>query len=127
MLESFLRSEMVQGWLISICFVLIGIILSSLFRKIDKYVKGTPNKVDDAIFNFLVNDIFLKVEKNKIDEFGAKNGVNLKNLNKLTQAINIFKICYKEETGLNADEKLINKAKAIWSELAVKNTVKKGE
>lgn len=113
-LKNFIKSEM----FIYLVFIIIGFIFSISIQKIKAYIEKTPNKIDDAIFNFLVNDIFLKVEKQKLDEIAKKYNINFKNLDKATQAIEIFKLCYKEQTGKNANDSILSQAKAVWSELA---------
>lgn len=113
-LKNFIKSEMFMY----LVFIIIGFIFSISIQKIKAYIEKTPNKIDDAIFNFLVNDIFLKVEKQKLDDIAKKYNINFKNLDKATQAIKVFQICYKEQTGQNADASILAKAKAVWSELA---------
>lgn len=113
-LKNFIKSEMFMY----LVFIIIGFIFSISIQKIKAYIEKTPNKIDDAIFNFLVNDIFLKVEKQKLDEIAKKYNLNFKNLDKATQAIEIFKLCYKEQTGQNANASILAQAKAVWSELS---------
>lgn len=114
MLKNFLKSEMFMY----LVFIVCGFLFSIFIQKLKVYIEKTPNKIDDAIFNFLVNDIFLKVEKQKLDDIAKKYNINFKNLDKATQAIKVFQICYKEQTGNNADASILAKAKAVWSELA---------
>jgi hypothetical protein len=114
MLKNFLKSEMFMY----LVFIVCGFLFSIFIQKLKVYIEKTPNKIDDAIFNFLVNDIFLKVEKQKLDDIAKKYNINFKNLDKATQAIKVFQICYKEQTGQNADASILAKAKAVWSELA---------
>jgi len=113
-LKNFIKSEMFMY----LVFIIVGFVFSISIQKIKAYIEKTPNKIDDAIFNFLVNDIFLKVEKQKLDDIAKKYNINFKNLDKATQAIKVFQICYKEQTGQNADASILAKAKAVWSELA---------
>jgi hypothetical protein len=113
-LISLLKNELV----ITLVFIMIGFGFSYALRKLKSYIEKTPNIIDDAIFNFLVNDIFLKVEKNKLENF-IRVIPGLKNMDKAEKAIEIFKLVYKEQTGKNANEGLLVQAKAIWSELSL--------
>ncbi len=113
-LNFLLTSEVV--W--TIILIGVGFLLSFLLKRLKRLVEKTPNKIDDALFNFIVNDIFLKVEKDKIQKF-VDSIPRLKNKDKIGKAVEIFKQVYKEQTGENADENIINQAKAVWSELAL--------
>lgn len=118
MLKSILNYLLTSEVVWTIILIGVGFILSYGLKRLKNFVIKTPNKIDDAVFNFLVNDVFLKVEKNNIDKF-LKLIPSIKNADKLTKAIQIFKVVYKEQTGDNADESIINQAKAVWSELAI--------
>lgn len=110
---NFLKSDLF--W--TLAFIILGFIFSKLLGKLKEIIKKTPNSIDDDIFNFLVNDIFLKVEKDKLQEFISKFGFRF-NGSKTSKAIDIFKLCWKEETGKDANKDILMKAKAVWAELA---------
>jgi lysine/ornithine N-monooxygenase len=116
-LLSFFQSDLF--W--TLAFIGVGFLVSALVRKLKAYFEKTPSQLDDAVFNFLVNDIFLKVEKNKLDEFMNKFGIDFAGKNKVETAIDIFQRCYKETTGKDANMTILTQAKAVWSQLALQN------